>query len=512
MRFEKYMITETESVDRASFLETGAMVGVNASDKFIDLCRELISYDETRKDKKGDASALLNDFLNELPNQLKGGLDWNPAGLRQLKAMKITDVSNILTTSHVAVGMNNFIKSVIGKGTYFIHGSIEKYYAAEKLSMGSTAGSKANTTDCVICTAPADVVIAALSTTKPDVNEKDGYFTMGNIKCYQVSLKKSKTEAQLGKVAGFMRNDLHVGLTGQEAAKTLANVHEGIWDSIVSASTKIWNKFTEMIDKVLNGLSSVFYSMFGQGITREHLTDIASAIGYKGPLSESTVEYFRTGVLNEGKLTPGQLETINTFTEAIKAKADVILDLINKSLIKAKKLSETKEATVTLIQPLTSIGRPLTNTDAHDIVANYSIAVTVVDFLTKITDVGKTVKRITTEMFFGDTKLPLWKVYGAYKKEKCWTYLGMSGANASKPQLSMVEVFGFKAIPSVSKNKYDMMMTMLNRVDADGKTYILFRSDNNNGTHQFSSNIEGNKEVTVDMDTTMTDVLKKHKL
>lgn len=108
-------------------------------------------------------------------------------------------------------GMSNFIEditsSVITSNVQFVHNGIDDYYEVEKEVFGELKGTKANTADCLIANTSPKQVFESLRNSPYSVNEDDGYVSFEDgIKFFQVSLKKGRDQAQLGKVTKKLKS------------------------------------------------------------------------------------------------------------------------------------------------------------------------------------------------------------------------------------------------------------------------------------------------------------------
>ena len=104
-------------------------------------------------------------------------------------------------------GMNDFVSAVVKFTPHIIHGTIDKGYkrAEESNPLVQVSGVKDNTADAIICDSTASALTAAIGTEVVSYDSQ-GICKTDNSKItfVQVSLKKSKDGAQLGKVTSAL--------------------------------------------------------------------------------------------------------------------------------------------------------------------------------------------------------------------------------------------------------------------------------------------------------------------
>ena len=110
----------------------------------------------------------------------------------------------------LASGMTSFKKGVVSfENVHIIHNKIVDYYNAEMDNAKiKTEGEKANTADIIVSNSSINDTLAAVKNEKPSFDKKSGLITAGNVNYYQVSLKKKKGGAQLGKITSAIKAPL----------------------------------------------------------------------------------------------------------------------------------------------------------------------------------------------------------------------------------------------------------------------------------------------------------------
>ncbi len=174
-------------------METASCIGVFINQSLINKINKFF-----------DTAEGADEIKSEIQSVLSQSRDWIPRGKSEVLSM-IENKNKFPEVLCLIRGMYNFIddnvKSVISPGKLnIIHNKINDYYDVEKQVMGEVKGSKANTADCVICNCNFNTLIKNLQENEIHTNEQGGYVTCGDAIFFQVSLKKSKDMAQLGKV------------------------------------------------------------------------------------------------------------------------------------------------------------------------------------------------------------------------------------------------------------------------------------------------------------------------
>jgi hypothetical protein len=171
--------------------------------------------------------------------------------LSKLDSMPLGDYFLI---AQLAAGMTKFMDAVPPfKTPYLIHKNIKGYYSATERSE-LVDGVKDNTADAVICSVPGSEVISQLNAGLPVEYDKKGVCTIKgtNIKFLQVSLKKGKGAAQLGKIYGFLKDKY--GLLDSADVKKLAlesvQLDEGLRDFLNKGVSFIKSLGSKLLEKI----------------------------------------------------------------------------------------------------------------------------------------------------------------------------------------------------------------------------------------------------------------------
>lgn len=448
------------------------------------------------------------DWKIKIKKVLGNGEDWFGQGsesiLKNLKNMSTGDFNQV---AMLASGMTSFKNNIVSfKTVHVIHGRIGQYYGAERENQ-SVTGNKDNTADCIVSNKSADETIEAMKTKKAKYNKKDGMVTLGDVKLYQLSLKKSLTGAQLGKITKNVLARYNIN------ANTLFNtimesndINEGFMDwikgvgqKVIDVVSNLFKKFTSMFNQVANSLlSPTVWSKQAKKDEKifEELTDIDN-------LSECFIPSDGQMILNESMLTETKKQSI---TQNLKKMSDTnknkLLKTVDKRLDKTKKIFKPDSL---LYKKDSDLKRaPSTPDEIFKLFSNFvSIKV-----LNDIMGQGKynnkqLVKEIIDlqrEMYFGRTELPLWKVYGASDSSDKATYsylsTGKEFVDKKVKLLSNKDIVlcAVRINLNSSRSYYTIQCSFVLGVDDDGTPrYNLIRTGTNQAG-KFSFIIEGTTE------------------
>jgi len=224
-------------------------------------------------------------LAEEVIDVFNANYDWSEEGraefVNQIQSEDGLTVSDVSQLASYAQGMWKFWKQEASSNIdspYFVHGSIEDYYAAEEANgKVETRGDKKNTADFLLCGQPAGQVIQRMREGEDVEFTEDGacYFDTGNPSSkdyfYQVSHKKSigKGDAQLGKFLSSFRKN--IGLDDDQFDQVVRYmstqldeevINEGFADQVKSVTDTVKNKagiFVNKIEGGLNRLRRLFY-------------------------------------------------------------------------------------------------------------------------------------------------------------------------------------------------------------------------------------------------------------
>lgn len=479
MKLNGYLLLEDERTD---FLETCSCIGIVASNGLVKKIDKVF--------KKEDAN--IGPILDQIKDILNRDYDWIPRGAKQIKALKANkpdDFGLIVDLFALIRGMNAFMnevgKKIVGNSPKFVHNKIDDYYKVEKEILGEIPGAKANTADCIVTNVKPDKLFDAIrkGPIEPDKNLQ--YIKAGSAKYIQVSLKKSEKGAQLGKITNFLKTNLGFGGDTEQAVQAITSgqeldknqemilegiLGEGILDTIKNIASSVWNKFTDIVNKLTDKLKKKYISIFKKPPNKKYVDDFFKEVG----INEE--------IMTEGKITASTQKIVD---EISKNPSAAIL-AVNKQLKRLKQLAGTEETTPITIEQLSPVKKfpaGKESTEVFSLISNYLTVRTLMDMFEDSKDISKTVRRLIAEMLFGGTKLPLWKVYGDYGNGHAYTYLGTIDTFVkSKPRKRniVVEVMGVRATPT--DQHYTIMIMMLDDVSKEGKSYVNFRTGTNSSS------------------------------
>lgn len=469
-------------------------------------CLGLYIDAEGALDKIGKAGgtpspSILSSIKSQISGAFGNGQDWDAGGVGKISS-KLNDISlgDMMQLLGLAAGMQQYWNSIGAsrvKKANMIHGSINTYYGAEEGNPNvETRGAKENTADMIISNVPAQALITAMKTAKVEYdNSSTCLIKDGNIKFLQVSLKKAKGGAQLGKITALLQKKYNLPKY-EVMLQTLLDeeyLDEGLRDFLAGA----WKKVSGFIGKVkkwVSGLVNKFKKSFDRRVKGD-LAQLQKTFdrmpGPKVNLKEAFV-FDEQGFICEG---------LNVELQKLDIpKLDVVRRGIEKRLQAFAKSSKSPEFTYRKTGNLKGGDIPVE--DRYKLFSNYT-GVYVFDEVisANMGDMSKLKDEMVSmqkEMLFGKTTLPVWKVYGIGGGGNTWENLqGAKEFEAGK--LSSFAgligaVCGFHA--NSNGNYYALESSFLYSVDPEGSpTYTLNRMGTNQGASTFSFVFEGSSTI-----------------
>ena len=420
--------------------------------------------------------------------------------LSKLDSMPLGDYFLI---AQLAAGMTKFTQGVLPfKTPYLIHKNIKGYYSATERSE-LVDGVKDNTADAVVCSVPGSELISKLNAGLPVEYDKKGVCTIKgtNIKFLQVSLKKGKGAAQLGKIYGFLKDKY--GLLDSADVKKLAlesvQLDEGLRDFLNKGVSFIKSLGSKLLEKIsqLGTFLGGFLKKMEKGFKKSPKSDV----------KRLEKELFKAG-LHEGILNEAKKPKIWDSFEAI-AKDQTILNKlvenVNKEMGSLMKASMANPAFFFKGYSKLALTAPVTKDDVAKLLTNFQSAIVLKSILGDLTGDAKALYsqlvELEKEMVYGKTTLPLYKVFGLDKSGGGTPYEAYPGSetfiqNKLAKDLSDTVVFYLRAN---SQTKYFTIagygLSGINETTGDLK-YSQFRMGTNS-TGRYSYNFEGTQEMTL---------------
>ena len=415
-------------------LETAQCLGVYLS-----------NVDTILKDLKDPAKARAT-HTPTIKSILSSGKDWDSGGVSTLlKKMDNMPDGNWTEMILLAKGMHNFIKGYgknLGGTLHIIHGSIKNYYDAEE-SNQSVEGVKENTADMILANSDASTVIDAVKNKVITYDKSKKYChtddSSQSVKFYQVSLKKGHDNAQLGKMTGFLKQaynlpdsvELYKSLVKEYMVNhdyELGELNEGWFTDKLSGGLKalknmavsVWEKVKEVavrIKKVASQFLGDFNKLLPKGAPNSYQVGLMTKV-----LRED-------GRLGKGQfLTEGKVDkkSINTYLKEISEDgAKLILREVNGQIKEINKIFGKHLYMIQKLEPAVNENQYKTSGNRNSWSLNEIIKLfanaTALNAYTEIVFKNKgqaaslaaDMIQMEKEIYFGKTKLPLFKVYGA---------------------------------------------------------------------------------------------------
>ena len=446
----------------------------------------------------------VQEWKDKVIKVLNKNYDWFTTGKESiLNGMAEISVGDFNTLALLASGMTTFRKGIVPfKKIYIIHGSIGKYYGAERENQ-SVEGNKDNTADAIVSDSSAEDTIAAMGSNKAKYSKKNGLVTVGDVKLFQVSLKKSVDGAQLGKITKNILD--RYGISADVLYNTIIesnNINEGFMSWIKGIGKKVLNVFQELYSKMKKKFLKVTNTLLSTSSWEkqakkderewEELTQIEGLAEYCISSDDKMI------------LTEAAKEKIGAKLKNITPKKKKkVLDSVNKRLGKLGSIFKKGESLVARID--TKIKKlPKTPDGIYKLFSNYVSMQVMIDVMGGGDYNDKQLVReiidLQREMYFGRTELPLWKVYGASNLDDTSTYsylsTGKEFVNKKIKRLTGKEIIlcGFRANLSPSKVYFTMSSSFILGINDDGTpNYNLIRTGTNQAG-KYSFIVEGTQE------------------
>lgn len=513
-----------EATDNTDMMETAALIGTTGGSiqPYIDLLDSPKVFKKIKITKKDDIEdfkkqckeiiKLCSSARKELIKGLGKPGDWNSNGVSIIKGtvlpeLKIEDgvpvfyengLQTIAVCGGLAWGMSVFVSEKVSfSSPQFIHSKIMDFYKAE-IDRGITrVGSKAATPDAILSNVDASTLLKALKDDTNEIvgNESDGTVSLGkNITYIQVSLKKGVGASQMGKFTKLIRGTYNLGMSNKEASDYLQEerneietlIYEGLWDKFKNSVSSIFKKAKNIVNKGLSKLKGLFSKSFKDGAKIKPKTINKLIKGYT--IKEWTEE--DCDLLTEGKMTDNTKATIKAiFDKPSKAYSNLQKEVdIVESKIKSlgdlgygdiKKLSAPKKIPTTSGEKVPGASVVLT------LISNIATLETLNDLASKSGQLKKIISDLVTEMLFGATNQPLFKVYGKMSSgDKAYSYLGTAKTTEKKLESDDVniELLGSKIHPHPKNPYYVITCYLLQEIADTGKFYVKIRTGTNSSS------------------------------
>ena len=490
-----------------AMMETAACIGIaGISTSAIDPLLNLPNiFKKININKQKDAEDYVAQCKNIIKvtstaySQLKiGSGDWDSSGTSIINSFKLptfdsktmefheNSMQDIALCCALAKGMSIYVDKVIGgDAKHFIHAGIRDFYSAEKERGLTRKGSKENTADCIISNVSKDALLAAIADSKNEIEgSSDGYVKVGNkIKYWQVSLKKSISGAQMGKVTKSLRGVYDLGISNDEATNILQGnsvneglvyevLSEGFLQNIKDFATKTFNAFKSKFNSAVSSFRNKFLGVLQNGKSVPESATSALLSGY---------------TIKEGKMhdkLKAEVDAISKNPAQAYKNVNSYIDKLNKK-VKANKYAV---GSFTRVQPVKNIkvsgDRYPGSTTVLSLIANIATAQLITDLVSDVNKMKSIISDLTAEMLFGGTQLPVWKVYGAFGGST-YKYLGTADLVEKRLNESDIDfkMLAVKAGPSPKQTYYTITCWVLSELTKDNqKYYTLLRTGTNSGS------------------------------
>ncbi len=462
----KLALEEAFTPQIQSMLETAAVLGLYASTSQCDKWINDLTKGELSDQKANRISMELTDLLNSHSSE-----DFDTKTARLFISHfdnKTANFFDVVQTISLMKGVSMFNEDIVGKqftSPHFIHSKIKKYYAAEIAnSYIEKEGSKDNTADIVICNRSADDAIKAVSNEKITYNADSGlcYSEDSDLKFFQVSLKKARDGAQLGKITSIVMSRYNLP-NNIDLADII--IGEGIVNKITTGIKNLVGKTKELFKRVwtqINMWTTIHFNLLQKYADSQDMY-VRLLLNSIGIVEDSLLEA-KTG-LNK------------TILGLDKSQFVKIAEQINDRVSNLGTVAKKHPFIVSSIgKKLTTQKHPFKKSERFKIVANY-VGLLAIEKMLKIPtttaqELVDEIVHLQQEMFFGKSTLPLYKVFGAgLDGQKSYQYLGGSKEFGKAKENSLEgtnhPLIGIKIVDQ-KKRYYTLSVHMIAGIDEEG--------------------------------------------
>ena len=402
---------------------------------------------------------------------------------------------------------NIITPTISPKKAYVIWDGIKKYYSELKTKEGITGNVKDNTADCVLINGTEAELYAALnSDDQIETNDDTGMLSCGKVQWYQISLKKAKDEARLGKLTKLLRGmyDTPANLDAAEVNDLFDEVdydyeqvlQEGLFGDIASQMKEIggdaFKKFKGAVVVVFKYWLKL-KSFIGK-LAKKYEKDTMKEI------ERLTKKSLREQLILEKPTSKDMLSAI-VDDDTLNKKYEKIIDKNYKDVagikIEDKYVSTNIKKQDVEIEP----------TSINFLVGNVISMKIIKDVIADVNKNGiKVINNLNQSMSMGDTNLPVVKVYGTTGTSAEYEVITVGSITQKNPKLKNKQIKILKVAVQPYKKYYVINMWIFAELKEDGPHYhqVAFKKS---GSSSFNYNIEGTATMP-ENHTTLTNLFK----
>ena len=473
--------------------------GIKNDTQFIEFCQS-IGFFISEPLAKGNFKTLLNGLTINGDFKIREFID----GWKKFVTLCYADL-DLRSDMILLVNGSYFYKDTVKlKNPYVIWTDIKTYYTKLKTKEGITGDVKENTADCVLIDGNKDALYKVLEGKKPiKSNEKTGMLSCGGINWYQISLKKVKGGAKLGKITSLIKGMYDIEQSNIEASglETIYKeleleqiniefhqiLQEGLFSDGLAKFKDLGkatlNAFKAAVVKIKKWSGDLFKNMTKLLKQETKKEDRFMRSLMRGKLNEkkATAAEVMTAIVNDKGPRGGNLKYVKHVEDTFGKVKSVNNDAVKTNIIENKGIEVNKTSIAFLASNVISFG-----------------------ILNKITaDVTKNgidvINTMNASMQMGDTKLPVVKVYGK-KDGVSVDILTVGTISQTDPALTNKDIKLCMLSIKPEKKYYVINMYIFAELKNDEPHY-----------HKISFKKHGESSLTFDIEGATTSALSKIK-
>jgi len=392
---------------------------------------------------------------------------------------------------------------------FVIWHDIKDYYTALKTKEGITSTVKENTADCVLVNGDKQKLYDALAKDESTIETDDttGMLTCDGVEWYQISLKKGKDDARLGKLTKLLKG-MYKTPDNLDAAEVNAILEQRLIDEALDKD------FEQLLQEGFFGDVADKFKKVGGDVFKKFKEAAVAIFQYwlklKKFIGRLAKKYEKDTMKEIDRLTKRSLKEellLEKATTAEKLSAIVngkgprglnkkYVDIIDKNY-KNIAGTEIKDEVVSVLFDKQTV--KITNSTINFLVGNVISMKILTDVIEDVNVNGiDVINKLTQSMSMGDTNMPVVKVYGTAGDSAEYEVITVGSITQENPLAAktgeQIKILYAAVQPHKSKPYYVINMWIFAEMKKEEPHYhqVAFKKS---GSSSFNYNIEGTTTV-----------------